>query len=148
MALYIVVMYLTQNFAFGQYQIRIATSLYALAAIHPFLILPLAAANLLSNALMGGFGLPDMIGGFVAGLLTAGGCFLLSRIHRSLVALPILLIPTLLVPLWLSALINVPYGLLVVSIGIGQIIPSLVGILLVRRLEKPLALKSGGESHA
>ena len=63
-AAYVVVMFLTQSFAFGQYQIRIATGLYALAAIYPFLILPLGLANFLSNTLMGGLGLPDMIGGF------------------------------------------------------------------------------------
>ena len=39
-ALYIVVMMCTQSFAFGQYQIRIATALYGLSAIFPFLILP------------------------------------------------------------------------------------------------------------
>ena len=34
-ALYIVVMMCTQSFAFGQYQIRIATALYGLSAIFP-----------------------------------------------------------------------------------------------------------------
>ena len=31
MALYVVVLYFTQSFSFGAYQIRIATALYALA---------------------------------------------------------------------------------------------------------------------
>lgn len=35
-ALYVVIMIYTQSFAFGQYQIRIATSLYGLSAIFPF----------------------------------------------------------------------------------------------------------------
>lgn len=39
-ALYLVVMLYTQNFAFGQYQIRIATGLYGLAALYPFLVCP------------------------------------------------------------------------------------------------------------
>lgn len=49
-ALYIVVMICTQTFAFGQYQIRIATALYSLSAIFPFLILPLVL--LISSAIL------------------------------------------------------------------------------------------------
>ena len=33
-ALYVVILYFTQSFSFGAYQIRIATSLYALSLIH------------------------------------------------------------------------------------------------------------------
>ncbi|MDF3001843.1 MAG: hypothetical protein K0Q48_1962 [Bacillota bacterium] len=137
-AAYIAVMFTTQSFAFGQYQIRIATSIYALASIYPFLILPMGLANFLSNTLMGGLGLPDMIGGFIAGLLTAGGCWYMKKISVYLVALPILLVPTLLVPIWLSYLLHVPYQVLVISIGLGQILPAITGVLIVKYLEKPL----------
>lgn len=137
-AAYIVVMFLTQSFAFGQYQVRIATSVYALAAIYPFLIIPLGLANFLSNTVMGGLGLLDMIGGFIVGILTALGCFYLRKINIYLVALPILFIPTMLVPVWLSYLLHIPYTVLVISIGIGQILPSVVGVLIVKYLEKPL----------
>ena len=41
MALYIVILYVTQGISFGPYQIRIATSLYALAFVYPFLAGPL-----------------------------------------------------------------------------------------------------------
>ena len=44
MALYIVVLCLTSSFSFGAYQIRIATSLYALAYLFPFLVVPLGLA--------------------------------------------------------------------------------------------------------
>ncbi|KNZ43333.1 QueT transporter family protein [Acetobacterium bakii] len=135
---YIVVMYLTQSFAFGQYQVRVATSIYSLAAIYPFLIVPMGIANLLSNTLMGGLGPLDMIGGFIVGLLTASSCYFLRKINVVLVAIPILLFPTLLVPIWLSYLLHVPYGVLALSIGIGQIIPSILGVLMVKYLEKPL----------
>lgn len=40
MALYIVILYVTQGISFGPYQIRIATSLYALAFVYPFLVVP------------------------------------------------------------------------------------------------------------
>ena len=63
MAVYIVVMYLTQSFAFLQYQVRIATAIYALAYLFPFLVLPLGISNLLSNLLMGGLGVLDIVGG-------------------------------------------------------------------------------------
>ena len=138
MAAYIAVMFTTQSFAFGQYQIRIATSIYALASIYPFLILPMGLANFVSNTLMGGLGLPDMIGGFIAGLLTAGGCWYTKKISVYLVSLPILLVPTLLVPIWLSYLLHVPYQVLVISIGLGQILPAITGVLIVKYLEKPL----------
>jgi uncharacterized membrane protein len=138
-ALYVVVMFLTQNFAFGQYQIRIATSIYALAGIHPFLILPLGIANLLSNSILGGLGPLDMLGGFLVGILTALSCHLIRKVNTYFVGIPILLLPTLLVPIWLSYLLQLPYGVLVLSIGVGQILPSIVGVLLIRYLEKPLS---------
>ena len=135
-ALYVVVMYLTQGFAFGQYQVRIATALYALSALFPFLIVPLGLANLLSNVLMGGLGPLDMLGGAFAGLVTSG---LVYRIHARrlndwLLAVPILLCPGLLVPIWLSQLIGVPYSVLAISITVGQVIPAIVGVLLVKQL--------------
>lgn len=139
-AAYVVVMFFTQSFAFGAYQIRIATSIYALASIYPFLIVPLGLANFLSNTLMGGLGLPDMIGGFIVGILTASSCYYLRKINIYLVALPVLVVPTILVPIWLSYLIHVPYLILVVNIGLGQIIPSVVGVLIVKYLEKPLTI--------
>ena len=138
-ALYVVVMFYTQSFAFNQYQIRIATSIYALAAIHPFLILPLGVANFLSNTLLGGLGILDMVGGLIVGVATASGCYYLRKIHISLVAIPILVIPTLLVPIWLSYIIQVPYGILALSIGVGQILPSIVGVMIAKYLEKPLS---------
>jgi len=138
-ALYVVIMFFTQSFAFGQYQIRIATSIYSLASIYPFLIIPMGIANLFSNTVMGGLGPLDAIGGFIVGILTATGCYFLRKINVVLVAIPILFIPTLLVPIWLSYLLHVPYGILVLSIGIGQILPSILGVLIVKYLEDPLS---------
>jgi uncharacterized membrane protein len=135
-ALYVIVMFLTQSFAFGQYQVRIATSIYGLAAIYPFLVVPLGIANFLSNTLMGGLGILDMVGGFFVGLLTAYFCHALRKVNVYLVGLPILIIPTLCVPIWLSYLLNIPYIALVISVGIGQIIPAVAAVLLIKYLEK------------
>ena len=37
-AIYVVIMFFTQSFAFGAYQIRIATAMYALSYLFPFLV--------------------------------------------------------------------------------------------------------------
>jgi uncharacterized membrane protein len=139
-AMYVVVMYMTQSFAFGQYQIRIATALYALSAIFPFLILPMGLSNLISNLLMGGLGLPDIIGGTVVGITTSSLVYLVRhcRLNDWWMAVPIILCPGLMVPVWLSYLIPVPYEVLAVSITIGQIVPAVIGVLLVKQLNTKL----------
>lgn len=137
-AMYVVIMYFTQSFAFGQYQIRIATSLYALSGIYPFLIVPMGIANLISNTVMGGLGLLDMIGGAIVGMLASGIICLIKKyeLNDCFTALPIVFVPGLLVPIWLSYLIHVPYKVLAISLCIGQIIPSIVGVLLLKQLRR------------
>ena len=144
MAMYVVVMIYTQSFAFGQYQIRFATTIYALSAIFPFLIVPLGMANLISNTLMGGLGPLDMIGGAVVGLATCASIVLIKRQNLSnwFISLCIILIPGLCVPIWLSILLDIPYLVLMPALVIGQIIPGLAGTFLVNALEKNLAKSS------
>lgn len=141
-AMYVVVMYMTQSFAFGQYQIRIATALYALSAIFPFLIVPMGLSNLLSNLFMGGLGLPDIVGGTAVGMTTSALTYLVRRYRLNdwWIAVPIILCPGLIVPIWLSYLIHVPYGVLAASITVGQIIPGIAGVLLVKQLNTKLNL--------
>ncbi len=142
MAMYIVIMYYTQGFAFGQYQIRIATSLYALSAVFPFLIVPLGVSNMLSNILMGGFGIPDMLGGLAVGLITSTSIYLIRKykLNQWFIALPIIIFPGLIVPIWLSIFIKVPYSVLAASILIGQVIPGIVGVILVKQLKNKIRL--------
>ncbi|MBR1561359.1 MAG: QueT transporter family protein [Clostridia bacterium] len=137
MAIYIVVMYFTQSFAFGQYQVRIATAIYATAYLFPFLVVPLGLSNLLANMVMGGLGFFDIVGGGIVGLLTAGCCALLGkkRVTAWSVVAPITLIPALVVSLWLSRLIGVPYFALAGSLLVGQFIAGIVGALLVKALK-------------
>lgn len=136
MALYVIIMFLTQGFAFGQFQIRIATSLYALSYLYPFLIIPLGLSNSISNTIMGGLGPLDMIGGVIAGILTSGAIYLIKKFKLSqwLIVLPIIFIPGLLVPVWLSYILKVPYPVLAFSICIGQIIPGILGVIIVKQL--------------
>lgn len=137
-ALYIVVMICTQTFAFGQYQIRIATALYSLSAIFPFLILPFGIANIISNTLMGGLGLLDIVGGGIVGILTTGLIVLGRRMGCGnwIIAVAITLVPGLLVPLWLSVILNLPYWLLASTILVGQAVCGIAGMLLVTALER------------
>ena len=138
MAIYIVVMYFTQSFAFGQYQVRVATAIYGCAYLFPFLVVPLGLSNLLANMVMGGLGFFDIVGGGIVGLLTAGACALLGKkkITPWAVIAPITLIPALVVSIWLSQLIGVPYMALAGSLLVGQFIAGIVGALLVQALAK------------
>ena len=133
-ALYLAVLYATQSISFGPVQIRIATALYALAYPCPFLILPLGLANLLSNLLFGGLGVLDMAGGFFVGIATT---WLIAQVRRKglspwLTGLPILLVPGLCVPMWLSYLLHLPYLPLAASVVAGQAVPAVCGAALVR----------------
>ncbi len=142
-ALYVTVLACTQSFSFGAYQIRIATSLYALSYLFPFLVFPLGLANFIANMLFGGLGIIDMIGGCLVGILTAA---LITGIHRfkwnpCLMILPIILVPGLGVSVWLSFLLHMPYPALAFSLCIGQIIPAICGFLLVKALEHIVGTK-------
>lgn len=136
MAIYIVLMVLTQSFSFGQYQIRIATAIYGTAYVFPFLVIPLALSNLLSNLLMGGLGLLDIVGGGLVGAATAGVCALLGKKKLSpwLTLLPVALIPALGVSLWLSVLLDVPYPVMAGSLLVGQTICGIISAVLVKSL--------------
>lgn len=137
MAIYISLIYVTAGFSFGAYQMRIATALYAMSYFFPFLVIPMGLANFIANFFFGGLGLIDMIGGLIVGILTTGTIVLIKKynISRWAVMAPILLVPGLLVPLWLSYLLSIPYSVLVVNVLVGQSLPAIVGALLVRVLE-------------
>lgn len=140
MAIYVVIMMSTQSFAFGQYQIRIATAIYALSATFPFLIIPLGIANLISNTIMGGLGPIDMIGGALVGFATCSAIVLVRKFNLPgyFIALAITLIPGLCVPIWLSMLLDIPYLVLMPALVIGQITPGIVGYLAVNALDNVL----------
>ncbi len=136
-ALYIVVMTATQSFAFGQYQIRIATALYGLASLFPYLAVPLSLANVISNTIMGGLGLPDMIGGFLVGLATTGSIVFGKKrgLGRWIIWAAVTFIPGLGVPIWLSLLLHIPYWVLAGSLLVGQCLCGLAAVFLITALE-------------
>ena len=144
MALYVVVLYFTQSFSFGAYQIRIATALYALAYRFPFLVLPLGFANFIANFLFGGLGLLDWFGGCFVGIIVTAIIVLIRRKgwSRWLMILPIILVPGLGVPSYLSYLLHVPYSVLATSLCIGQSVPAVCGVVLVNVLQRTLYPKA------
>ena len=144
MALYVVVLYFTQSFSFGAYQIRIATALYALAYLFPFLVLPLGFANFIANFLFGGLGLLDWFGGCFVGIIVTAIIVLIRRKgwSRWLMILPIILVPGLGVPSYLSYLLHVPYSVLATSLCIGQSVPAVCGGVLVNVLQRTLYPKA------
>lgn len=137
MALYVVILFMTQSFSFGAYQIRIATSLYALSYLFPFLVIPLGLANLIANV-VGGLGIIDMVGGCIVGIVTSGVIVLIKKFHlpRFMIFFPIVLVPGFGVALWLSPIVNMPYGALALSLCIGQSVPAVCGVALTKVLER------------
>lgn len=135
-AIYVVVMYFTQSFAFGAYQIRIATCLYSLSYFFPFLIFPLGFANFLSNFFFGGLGIIDIIGGTLVGIITSGGVYFIRKFRLSALFIISIIIlgPGLIVPIWLSYLLKLPYSALALSLCIGQIVPAVAGYFLIKIL--------------
>ena len=123
MALYIAILFVSQAISFGAVQMRLATALYGLTYIFPFLVFPISLANAIANS-FGGLGLIDVVGGFCASFLTTG------------IILPILLVPALVVPIWLSALLKLPYFALVINLLLGQLVPAILGAVLVQELAK------------
>ena len=144
MALFVVVLYFTQSFSFGAYQIRIATALYALAYLFPFLVLSLGFANFIANFLFGGLGLLDWFGGCFVGIIVTAIIVLIRRKgwSRWLMILPIILVPGLGVPSYLSYLLHVPYSVLATSLCIGQSVPAVCGVVLVNVLQRALYPKA------
>ena len=144
MALYVVVLYFTQSFSFGAYQIRIATALYALAYLFPFLVLPLGFANFIANFLFGGLGLLDWFGGCFVGIIVTAIIVLIRRKgwSRWLMILPIILVPGLGVSSYLSYLLHVPYSVLATSLCIRQSVPAVCGVVLVNVLQRALYPKA------
>lgn len=58
-----------------------------------------------------------------------------------LAALPIWWVPALVVSLWLSYLLNLPYLVLVSSLAVGQLPPAICGVLLIQALRQHYVLE-------
>ena len=139
-ALYLVLMYFNQSFAFGALQVRVATALYALNWHYSFLVIPSMLANLLSYLLFGGLGIVDIVGGGIIGLSTALVIRLLRQRQAPMrsVVFAVALIPGVGVPLYLHTLIHVPLLPLILSVVSGQLIAGLIGYFLLAAVSRHL----------
>jgi hypothetical protein len=127
-------------FVIIQYFTKMASFLYALCYLYPFLMLPLALSSFLGTIMSGGLGIIDMAGGFLVGIITSGFIILIKRFRWDewFVGIPIFLIPGLIMPLWLSYLMHVQYNIIASGILIFQLIPAATGVLLVKKLKNRL----------
>jgi len=148
MAMYIAVMFVTQGFSFYAIQFRVATTLYGISYIFPFLIVPIGIANALSNLLMGGLGVLDVIGGFIAGVVISTLAYFVRRFKLPrLLIIPIIALGNgLIVPIWLSYLLGIPYLALVVSVTLGQLPSGIAAYFLITVLDEHMK-KTGGYEY-
>ncbi|MFR9143945.1 MAG: QueT transporter family protein, partial [Lentihominibacter sp.] len=93
------------------------------------------------------------IGGCLVGILTTASIVLIRKKgwNRTFIAVPIVLIPGLGVAVYLFYFLNIPYWLMALNLCIGQLIPAVVGVVLVKVLERvwhPVHSASGcNEKH-
>ena len=109
--------------AFANY--RLTTALYALAAFNSRLIPGLALGNALAGIPQGPL---DIALGGVIGLVTSWAC---SRVSPWASPIAILIVPTLVVPLWLGLLFSAPYAAVVPVLFVGQAASALLAWTLV-----------------
>jgi uncharacterized membrane protein len=109
--------------AFANY--RLSTALYSLAAFNPRLIPGLALGNALAGLPQGPL---DVVLGGLVGVLTSWLC---SRVTPWVSPLAILIVPTLVVPLWLGVLFAVPYQAVVPVLARGQAVSALLAWAIV-----------------
>src|SRR2546422_10198696 len=109
--------------AFANY--RLTPALYALAAFNSGLIPGLALGNALAGIPQGPL---DILLGGVIGLVTAWVC---SRVNPWASPLAILIVPTLVVPLWLSVLFSAPYKAVAVGLLTGQAFSALLAWVVI-----------------
>jgi uncharacterized membrane protein len=131
-ATYIVITLVLQSVSFGFIQVRLANTLYGLCFLFPYLVVPMGIASGLSNLLLGGLGLVDVI---LGGLSTGIICYIISKLKNPLWIIPTITVGiSLLISSYLHVLLNVPFELLVPNLLLGQLIPAVLSYVLVKRL--------------
>ena len=132
-ALYLVITFVLQSVSFGVIQIRLANALYGLCYLYPYLVIPLAIASGLSNLLLGGLGIIDVVLGGISTLII---CYIISKLNNKLMIIPTIVLGiSMLISSYLYILLGVPFIIIFINILLGQILPSILSYLLVKRLE-------------
>lgn len=104
---------------------RLTTALYVLASFDRALIPGLALGNALAGLPQGPV---DILLGGAVGLLTA---WISSLLRPALAPLAVLVVPTVVVPLWLSGLAGIPYAAVVPAVATGQALSAAIAWLVI-----------------
>lgn len=131
------------NLTFGPIQLRIAEGLALLPLVESAAVPGVFIGCLLSNLLLApysGFGLVDILGGSLVTLIAA----YLTRKMKSKIAgiIPPVLLNGLIVSIWVSYFMNVPYWVTVLGIGGGELLSvALFGSIILSVYDKSTNLK-------
>ena len=132
MSLYIVLTGVFASLSFGAIQIRIANCLYGLTLPFPFLVIPLTLSVVLSNLIFGGLGIIDIVFGSLTTFIVT---YMISKCKKTILIIPIIIFGVGVgIALYLSKLIQVPFSVLFIQIALGQVIPSILSYIIVRRI--------------
>jgi uncharacterized membrane protein len=116
-AIYVVLTLIMGNLAFGPIQVRISEALTMLPLIDSAAIPGVFIGCFLAN-IFGGYGLVDIVFGSLVTLVAA---YLTSKMpNRILAVIPPVLLNALIVPIWVHAMSNAPYGMTALTIGLGE----------------------------
>jgi len=103
--------------SFGPIQVRISEALTILPIMDPAAIPGLFIGCFLSN-IFGGYGLIDIVFGSLTTLCAA---YITSKMHSKITAIiPPVVLNAVIVSIWVSKINNWPYGLTVLTIGLGE----------------------------
>lgn len=133
-AIYVVLTLIFAPISYGMIQVRISEALMVLPFFTPAAIPGLFVGCLIAN-IFGGLGMPDIVFGSLATLLSA---YLVSKIdNKYLVPLPPILINAIVIGLVLHYVLALPLFMTMLWVGLGQIIACYgLGLPLLLFLEK------------
>ena len=134
-ALYIALTGVLAPLSFGPLQFRASEALTVLPILYPEAVPALFIGVLLSNMFFGGLGLLDIIGGSLATLIAA---YLTYRYRKHWFAyLSPIVVNALVVSVYLSVLLKLPYIPTVLSIGASEaVVVYVLGFPLVQYLKR------------
>ncbi len=133
-AIYVVLTLVFAPISYGMIQVRVSEALMVLPYFTPAAIPGLFVGCLIAN-IFGGLGLPDIVFGSLATLLSA---YIVAKIdNKYLVPLPPIIINAYIIGLVLHYVLALPLYMTVMWVGIGQVIACYgLGLPLLLFLEK------------
>lgn len=116
-AIYVVLTVVLGEFSYGHIQVRVSEALTILPLIDNAAIPGVFVGCMLAN-IFGGYGLADIVFGSLITLIAA---YLTSKMPNKILAvIPPVVLNAIFVSIWVSKLQGFPYGLTVITIGLGE----------------------------